>query len=313
MTSLKEVIAANASLPIRYDSVTAIFTGATQGIGLGTLKAFARHIPHPTAVIVGRQHERFERELKNLKLCNPRGNFIFVEGQVSLIKGIDTISSQITHELSTGTVDFVFMAQGSAPIEGRRYTNEALDEMMALIYYGRVRLVQNLIAMGMMRSNARIVSIAVGGKEGKIFEDDLALEKNYSILNMRGQISSMTTLTFDRLAEQNLETTFVHAFPGRVNTGLFTRSIQGWLLWLFFAYILEPLIFLGAMTPEDCGERMLWIATSEELERGSHSVDYDGTRSKSKWLEHYRLNASIIDRIYTHVMHVFETATGLSP
>lgn len=309
MLSLKEIVTANERLHTVFESAAAVFSGATQGIGLGTLKAFAKHIKKPTAYIIGRNKERFDDELSALEMLNPRGSFIFIEGQVNLVEGIDAVSDQIRGKAAPKSIDFVFMAQGATPIEGRRFTSEGLDEMMALIYYGRMRLVQNLIGIDRLRPQARIMSIAIGAREGKMFEDDLALEKNYSIINMRNQLSTMTTLTFDRLAERNPYMTFIHAFPGRVNTGLFSRSIEGWILWILFAYILEPLIFLGAMSPEDCGERMLAIANEEELCKGSRSVDYDGTASKSKWLEYYRQHANIIDRIWTHTTQVFNEAT----
>ena len=133
MSTLRQIVAANDTIHTRYDAATAVFTGATQGVGLGTLKAFVRRVPHPTVVIVGRSRERFEEQFELLQSLNTEAKLVFVEGQVSLIKDVDAISTQITHELPEKSVDFIFMAQGSTPIEGRRYTAEGLDEMMALI------------------------------------------------------------------------------------------------------------------------------------------------------------------------------------
>lgn len=225
MASLQDVIRANETLRKRYDTATAIFTGATQGSGLGTLRAFAKHISHPKAIIVGRSLERFQGELQNLKTINPSGEFIFVEGQVSLIESIDAISKQMKNIVTNHSVDLLCMSPGWAPIEGRRFTTEGIDEMLALVYYCRLRLVQNLLEMGLMKPTGSVLSIFVGATEGRIFEDDLGLQKNYRILNMRGQFSAMKTLSFDRLAEQNPQMKFVHAHPGRVDPHVFVESV----------------------------------------------------------------------------------------
>ena len=199
-TTLEEIKAANQTLSTHHEASTAIFTGATQGVGLVALQAFATHVPMPKAIIVGRSRQHFEDKLQRLKLINPKGEFIFIEGQVSLIKSIDAICEQIKDLVPSRTVEFLCMSQGYAPIEGRRFTSEGLNEVLALAYYGRVRMAENLVGMGLMKPSARVLTVLAGGKESTIFEDDLPLERNYSIFNLRGQSASMTTFSMDRLA-----------------------------------------------------------------------------------------------------------------
>src|ERR1700761_6247339 len=101
MVATAEVRSANAALKTKHDTLTAVFAGATNGIGLATLRAFAKHIPQPKAIIVGRSRSKFEPELQNLKSINPNGDFTFLEADVSLIKNIDAVCEQIKKTVSS--------------------------------------------------------------------------------------------------------------------------------------------------------------------------------------------------------------------
>ena len=309
MAVLKDVEAANKVLRNDHESVTAIFTGATQGVGLATLRTFSVHIPKPRAIIVGRNRRRFEDELCNLASLNPEGEFTFIEAEVSLIKSIDVACAQIKSFLDGASVDLLCMSPGYAPLQGREFTTEGLDKAMALVYYGRVRMSQRLIESGIMKPNAKIISVMAGSKEGKLFEDDLSLDRNYTLLNLRGQFATMMTISQDQLAAENPDMGFVHVFPGRVKTGLLQRSVQGWFLWALIYYLVEPLMFLGGITPEESGARILWMALGPEFDKGAWSLDFDGAESKSKWLAQYRQNGEILTRIAEHNQHVFRAAT----
>ncbi|KAK3725543.1 hypothetical protein LTR37_000513 [Vermiconidia calcicola] len=312
MASFNDVLAANEALRTRFESVTAIFTGATHGLGLATLRAFTKHIPKPRAIIIGRSRERFENELRELQLLNPGAKFQFIESELSLIRAIDTLCGQLRTELSSQSVDLLYMSHGYAPVEGRKYTIEGLDEVMTLGYYGRVRFVENLIAMDALRHNASLVSVFGGGKEGKLFEDDLALERNYSIMNIRGHFASLMALAWEGLSQSNPELRFMHVFPGRVSTGFLERSVHGWLKQTLAKYILEPILTLGGISAAESGERILWMAMGGSgnfiFTKGSVSLDWDGSESTSEWLARYRHNAALLHCVRQFNEGVFEAA-----
>ena len=159
MSSLLTVRSANDALAKRYDRVTGIFTGATNGIGLATLHAFVKHIPRPRAIVAGRSRRNFQDEVEILKQLNPDTEIIFIESDLSLIHNGDAASKDMASHISRHNVDFVCMSQGYAPIEGRKFTSEGLDQGMSLFYYGRVRLVQKLISSGILKHDAKILSI----------------------------------------------------------------------------------------------------------------------------------------------------------
>ena len=307
MVAISEIRSANAALKKTHDSLAAVFVGATSGIGLATLQSFADHIPKPKAIIVGRSRSKFQPELEILQELNPNGEFIFLETDISLIKNIDAVGKEIEKLLPSGGLDLLFTSQGYISFIGWENNADGLDNSISLRYYGRVRFTQNLLPL--MSRNSRAISILAGGKEGKIFEDDLDLERNYSVMNSGNHFATMMTLSYDKLAESNPEKAFVHVYPGLVSTGLLGRSATG-LLGLLFRFVLEPILSLFAITPEEAGERMLYYGTSEQYAKGSWSLDWDGAAKDVEVLREYR-ETGMGERIVEHNHKVFERATAV--
>ena len=304
MVAITEVRSANAALRNKHESLTAVFAGATAGIGLATLRAFAKHIPEPKAIIVGRSRSKFESELQNLRSLNPKGQFTFLEADVSLIKNIDAVCEQIKKEVSS--IDLLFTSQGYISFAGRENNADGLDNSISLRYYGRIRFIQNLLPI--MSKNARAVTVLAGGQEGKIFEDDLDLERNYSVTNSAGHFAAMLSLTNDKLAEQNPERGFTHVFPGVVSTELLGNSATG-VLGYFFRWVIQPILSLFATKPEEAGERMLYYGTSEQYATGSKILHSDGTEKAEKPLVEYR-ERGFADVVVEHNQKIFERTTS---
>ena len=298
MVSITEVRAANSSLHTQTPdlALTAVFVGATSGIGLVTLRAFAQHIPHPTAIIVGRSKTRFATHLEDLRTINPNGVYEFIEHDIELIKDIDATTQLISQALSRivggegGKIDLLYQSQGYISFSGRQPNADGLDTSISLRYHGRVRFTQNLLPF--MAPNARVVSILAGTQEGKIFEDDLGLERNYSIPNSMSHFGSLMTLAYDDIASQHPQKTFVHAFPGLVSTGLLGNSATG-ILGMLFRWVVEPfLATFVAARPEEVGERMLYYGTAETIGGGGKgqcvAVDEKGEVKENEALRGYR-------------------------
>ncbi|GIZ44733.1 hypothetical protein CKM354_000792400 [Cercospora kikuchii] len=309
-SSLKEIRASNASLKQTHSSpTTALFVGATSGIGLATLQAFAKHLSSPHAIVVGRDQQTFQPHLDNLKTLNPNGTYTFLESDISLLANVDKVSKVIKSTLSqqqgNSKLDFLFLSQGYISFTGREENADGLDNSVSLRYYSRIRFIQNLLPI--MSSSARTISILAGGKEGKIFEDDLDLKKNYSVGNAAGQFATMMTLSFDNFSSQseNSGKGFVHVFPGLTSTGLLGRSAKG-VLGIGMRWVVEPL--LGALVmgkAEDVGERMLFYAMSEEFGKGSWSLDWDGKKAENEILRAYR-ERKFAEKVVEHNEKVFE-------
>ena len=275
--TLSTVHSWNASLSSKYSSLTAVFVGATSGIGLETLKQFASCIPNPKVYIVGRSQAKSQPLLDELKELNGKGEYIFLEAEISQLKNVDNVCSQIKAQETT--INLLMLSPGYISWRGREPTPDGLDTSMALRYYARVRFMQQLLPL-MTAPLARIMNILAGGKEGQLDLDDLALrdEKKYGIGPAAVHSSTMLTLTMHKLAKENPNVSFVHTFPGLVSTPAFQRGMNPWFQ-TFMRFVAVPIISLVGMTQERSGEWHLFYATSDNYPAaGEKSKGADGVQ-----------------------------------
>lgn len=304
MVAYRTVQSANAELGIKDHALTAVFVGATSGIGLATLKALVKRVPRPTAIIVGRSQTKFEPELDHLKQLCPKGEFTFIEADISLMNNIDGVCDIIKQKLNGRQIDMLFTSQGYISFNGRENNADGLDNSISLRYYGRIRFAQKLLPV--LAKHGWVMSVLAGGKEGKIIEDDLDLERNYSIPVSAAQFATMTTLSFDHLGQYHPDKSFIHVYPGLVSTGLLGRSATG-ALGMIFRYVLEPVLGLFSLKPEEVGERMLYYGMHSGSVKGSLSLDWDGTEKETQELKGYR-EKGWAERVWEHNQRMFETA-----
>jgi NADP-dependent 3-hydroxy acid dehydrogenase YdfG len=118
MVSLKEVRKSNVDLESLPPDLVAVFAGATAGIGLGTLRQFAKSTNAPRAYIIGRSRAKASHIIHELKIINPSGTFVFLEGQFSHIKDVDHMYEAIK-KLETH-VDILCMSTGAANFSGNK-------------------------------------------------------------------------------------------------------------------------------------------------------------------------------------------------
>ena len=129
-----------------------------------------------------------------------------------------------------------------------------------------MRFVQNLLpqlnnASKEPNSVSRVLSVLGAGNEGKLIEDDLDLKRNYSLMNSAAHSTTMTGLAFEHLAKENPNVSFLHCFPGGVNTNVAKRmgGVTGWLM----ERAMTSVFLKPWMVPlEESGERHLYAATA---------------------------------------------------
>jgi NADP-dependent 3-hydroxy acid dehydrogenase YdfG len=117
MVNIKDVRSSNRSLQALPPGLVVVFAGATSGIGLGTLRQLAKNANGPRAYIIGRSREKANRIIDKLKLFNPMGTFVFIQGQCSLIRDVDRICEEIK-KLETH-IDILCMSPGYLSLGGR--------------------------------------------------------------------------------------------------------------------------------------------------------------------------------------------------
>lgn len=139
-------------------------------------------------------------------------------------------------------------------------TSENLRLINAVIYYSKIRFAVNLLPLLKSAPGLRrVVSVFAAGLEGKIVADDLDGNKS-SLIAHRDNVASMLTLAMVKLSEDAPQVSWVHDFPGFVESGLW-ESAPG-LLGVVVRTVVWALGRFFYMDPEECGLRQLFMATS---------------------------------------------------
>jgi NAD(P)-dependent dehydrogenase (short-subunit alcohol dehydrogenase family) len=277
MVSYKEIKAANALINDANSPQVAVFVGGTSGIGQLTIKALVATGASMRIYLVGRKSsaERMQSFIQELNTLNPKAEIIWTEGEISLLAESKQACEIIKSKESR--VDLLFLTAGYAPFNGRAETVEGIEITQSLAYYSRVLFISHLLPLLIKAEAPRVVSVLAGGLERSVDVDDIDLKRpgNFGLVKAQSQYGVLNTIAMDKLARENPDVTFIHSWPGWVNTGnvrrgLESNSIKGWLVWLF----LEPLIGLFSFSDEDSGQRHLFQSTSAAF--GGRGVPWQG-------------------------------------
>lgn len=133
-----------------------------------------------------------------------------------------------------------------------------------------MRLVSNLLPLLSQSQHPHVLSVLNGGKEKAIYDNNIGLAKNWSPIAVINHTTTMTTLSFEYLSENNEQITFMHAFPGWVQTDIFARLTppeSSEILWRMTLAAVRGVValvmrFFGIST-EESGERHVYHLTSE--------------------------------------------------
>lgn len=265
MVNIKDVRASNAVFKQTNSGLVAVFVGATSGIGMGTLKQFAKNANSPTIYIVGRSQSAAKPLLDELSTSNSEAVLNFMETEVSLMKNVDKACDEIKSKETK--VDILFVSCGYLTFGSRNDSEEGIDIPQALRYYTRLRFTYNLLPLLRASPNPRVISILAGGGESELDLSDLELKANFSGLKAMQSGTTQTTLAFEELAKTNPSVTFIHKYPGFVNTGVLERLLRTTTgLWAlpatFVRWLVLPVLNLFSISIEEAGERALFLATS---------------------------------------------------
>jgi NAD(P)-dependent dehydrogenase (short-subunit alcohol dehydrogenase family) len=282
MVSYADVLNNNESLKAAGSGVTAVFVGATQGIGLGALKAFTKHTDTPTIFIVGRSESTLTNIINELKTLNATANLIPIQADdLTLLANVNKACDLIkTHPSAPPKIDILYLSPGYLSFSARNPSTEGLDKITSIRYYARMRFVVNLLPLLRAAPSPRVISVLAGGKEGQLWPDDFLLEKHYSVGNAASASASMTTLFMEELANQepNSRIVFVHVFPGLVtDTNLLRTEHFGALMKFVLGWIVMPLLRPFGYTSQEAGERVVFAATSGRFRRLAEGVSGEGS------------------------------------
>lgn len=276
MVPYKDVLNSNESLKVAGSGVTAVFVGATNGIGLGALRALTKHTDAPTVYIVGRSVQRLEALIEELKSLNETATFIPIQAtDLGLIRDADAAAKEIAK--TAKKIDLLIMSPGFIALH-RDESAEGLDRQFCIQYYSRMRMLVTLAPLLRQAPSPRVVSVLHGGGEGEVWEDDWALKK-HSLLKGAGACIAMNTLFLEEYAKQpgNESMVLEHIYPGWVgDTNMAIHGLPWWTKPIFSLFII-PLGKLVGYTSEEAGERVLFAATSGRFRRLKDGMSAEGS------------------------------------
>ncbi|ROV94978.1 hypothetical protein VMCG_08366 [Cytospora schulzeri] len=251
MVSLEMIRASNSHIATSLPAgLVAVFVGATSGIGETTLKQFAKQAQQPRIYFVGRRESEGKRIQAELKHLNPAGEYHFVETDASLLKNVDDVCHYL--RVRESAINLLFLSCGSLII--RKQTDEGLHYPMALMYYARMRFIVNLLPQLKKAQSLRRVITA----------------NNIGILSFRPHATSMVTLKLLAIAKQAPNVSFIHDYPGFVNTGM-SRELTG-IVPAITKVLFAPVMAIIKIPIDETGERQLYFATSARFPPRNHGT-----------------------------------------
>lgn len=273
-----EIQASNALIDDETAPRISVFVGGTSGIGKLTIRALVATNASMRIYLVGRKtvKEPMSAFIGECNAVNSKAEIIWIEGEVSLLKETKRICDLIRSKESR--INLIFLTTGYAPFGPRTETAEGLEIAQSLEYYTRMLFVLHLLPLLEAAEAPRVISVLAGALvKTSINLDDMDLKRpeNFGGVSAQMQYGAMNTMFLEKLADENPNITFIHSWPGIVNTGNVRRSadpnsFMGWVFWLIF----EPIIYLIALSDEESGQRHLFQCTSALF--GGRGISWTG-------------------------------------
>ena len=323
MVLIKNIQEANRSRSSKPK--TAVFVGATSGIGLGGIEALLKSTKGSTVFIIGRSKSKFATSLSRLRSIDPKATITFLEAQVSLLQDIDRVCRTVSD--ITESLDILWLSQGGLGLrENLGCTGEGLPSDFAVSYYGRILFMRQLAPLLGRSADGRVLSILSAGFEGPVSVSDpcLMIDDNYAATGFWGaqkQGVTMQSMAMLRLASQHPKVTFIHTNPGPVSTEVhakWSNSFTGvWtpVAWLI-KFVMMPLFSLVGYTSEQAGEIGLFEVLDESFSRSAGTNFYrlddkaeDVGKAGLALLDRYREDLTE-EQVWEHTAGVFDRILG---
>lgn len=158
---------------------TALIIGGTSGLGESVALKLASM--QASVIIAGRNEKAASSIIEKCKSINPSGNYSFLPIDLMLMKDCKRFASEFKISQQK-KLDFLIITAGIMSMNGRTETDEGIDRKMAVHYYGRWKLIHEMMPL-LKSSNTKVMSVLAACKGGQINESDLDLKHTFSIRN----------------------------------------------------------------------------------------------------------------------------------
>lgn len=309
MANMDKIIEQNKGVREETEGPVGVFVGGTSGVGEYTAYNFAKYTHDPTIYIVGRSETAGQAVLDKLKEINPsdKAQYYFKKHDVTLIRDCDELCKALN--ASEKKVNLLFLSAGFLTTAGRTETVEGIDKKLAVNYYGRWRIVEQLMPLLKNASengeNTRVVSVLQPGNEGPVEEDDLDLKKNFTLFKANRHIVEFNSLAVARFAKQHPNMSFIHAHPGFVSTAI-ARELP-WALRVGT----NALARFIATSPETSAEKSFYLGWSApEFKTGSHIVSAKLKEMQPDIEKKGFLSPELQEKVWNHTQQIFNDAVN---
>lgn len=279
MVGYQDIKNANSLINDSNGPRVAVFAGGTSGIGKFTITELVKTGTSITIYLIGRKRsaERMQEFIAGLHIINAKARVIWTEGDISLLSDTKRVCEII--KANESRVDLAFLSAGYAPMGNQELTPEGYDVSQALEYYTRILIAQLLLPLMAQSSSPRVVFVGGGGMEQtssiKLSALDLSKAGAPATYRAQSQCFAMGSVALEKLAEDNPDVTFVHSWPGFVNTGNAARGVIPGSVWSYVVWgVIDPLMKVIGIADEESGQRHLFESTSAAF--GGSGVPYEG-------------------------------------
>jgi NAD(P)-dependent dehydrogenase (short-subunit alcohol dehydrogenase family) len=238
---------------------TILITGGTNGIGKASALSLAKM--GAQVVIVGRNAEKTQATVAELKTQSGNAQIDFLLGDLSLMSEIRRVAEE--YKQRYGHLHVLLNNAGGVYAE-RQETREGLEMTFALNHISYFLLTHLLLDHIRASAPARIINVSSGAHVmGSLDFNDLQNKHNYSLGGFRayGQSKLMNVL-FSYALARRLEGSGVTVnalHPGTVATG-FGKNNGGVM------GLLTGIIMRFGLSPERGAETSIYLASSAEVE-----------------------------------------------
>ncbi|KAH7558749.1 hypothetical protein BM1_04886 [Bipolaris maydis] len=289
MPDVETIRSSIGQLPDGRPLVVALI-GGTSGIGSYVAQTFAstfaRHGSKLRVYLVGRNAERAETLMQFGRETSEGSEWRFIRAKnLALMSEVDAVSEEIMRQEEASAfvggpprLDALYMSSALSPLAPSPLTEEGLDSQMSLLYYSRIRFIQNLSGLlSASPTTAHVISIFAGSVEDQIKTGEVPIgapeAASYSVTEVRKRTCFMKTFIFESLAEQHEgKISFVHIYPGLVDGPTFLSEENP--LWFRMLWrVLKPLASWFMTSAEVCGQVMVSLCTERYPAKGTLTGD----------------------------------------
>lgn len=235
-----------------------LITGATSGVGKAT--AFALAKSENQLILTARNKQKGEQVKREIIGRYPNANVDLLFADLSLIRDMRNLVK--TYQDKYQGLDVLINCAGLVSTE-RLETSEGIEQTLAVNYLSHYLLSKLFISELEKSTQGRIINVAsLIPPIAKVNFNDINSEKSYNGVKayLQSKVADVM-FTYDFAEEiKNSKVTVNAVHPGVVKTNLGVETSKG----LLFAFVKFMEKFV-AITPEKSAERIVFLATANEL------------------------------------------------